>query len=92
MPRSNHNPNSQRVNRIASAGQALYGDRWLRQLARVAGVSPQMLSLITTGQRALTPDVERKIAAAIGSEIKRLEVAQRALAKLRKAMDKDIQD
>lgn len=64
---------SSRAARIVSAGKLLYGDaRWQSPLARLTGLSPALLQKIADGSRAVTDDVDRKVAEALLKEADRM--------------------
>lgn len=61
-----------RVARIVAGGKALAGERWQSALSRATGVSQSYLAMITTGERPITDEVERKIAGGLLKEADRL--------------------
>jgi len=77
-----------RAERIVEAGCLLYGDRWQRKLATAAGLSHQIVSCLSTGTKQVTDRVEKKVAAALELEIKRLGKTSAALQAIRREMVK----
>jgi transcriptional regulator with XRE-family HTH domain len=61
-----------RVARIVAGGKALAGERWQSALSRATGVSQSYLAMITTGERPITDEVERKVASGLLKEADRL--------------------
>ena len=61
-----------RVARIVAGGKALAGERWQSALSRATGVSQSYLAMITTGERPVTDEVERKVAVGVLKEADRL--------------------
>ena len=58
-----------RRDRIIAAGKLLYGDtRWQSPMARLTGLSPALIQKISDGSRAVTDDVDRKVAEALIAE------------------------
>jgi plasmid maintenance system antidote protein VapI len=82
--------NDTRIRRIVDAGTALYGERWQRRLASEIGVSPQLITYLVSGERALTPAVERKVVSALGREIDRLAEAIAKLKLIRRGILSDL--
>lgn len=61
-----------RAKRIVAAGKLLFGDtRWQSTLARLTGLSPALFQKIADGSRAVTDDVDRKVAMALIAEADR---------------------
>lgn len=55
--------------RIVAAGKLLYGDtRWQSPMARLTGLSPALVQKIADGTRAVTDEVDRKVADALITE------------------------
>ncbi|MGM4916220.1 hypothetical protein [Tardiphaga sp. 813_E8_N1_3] len=66
---------SPRAARVVAAGKLLYGDtRWQSPLARLTGLSPALLQKIGDGTRAITDDVDRKVAKALITEAGRMRL------------------
>jgi hypothetical protein len=65
---------------IRTLGMQMYGPRWLRPLAAAMGVSPTLLSLIMSGKRLLTSDVEGKILVAFEHRKKEVRKIQDGLS------------
>lgn len=63
---------SPRALRIKSATAALYGHRGQAQMATKIGISKQLLNFILAGARAVTDDVDNKVATALLREADRL--------------------
>jgi predicted transcriptional regulator len=61
-----------RVVRIVAGGKALAGERWQSALSRATGVSQSYLAMITTGERPVTDEVERKVAVGLLKEADRM--------------------
>ncbi|MEH2512245.1 hypothetical protein V1291_003599 [Nitrobacteraceae bacterium AZCC 1564] len=70
---------SPRARRVIAAGQVLAGDRWQTALSRASGVSQQLMSFIASGDREVTDEVDRKVAAALIAEA---EKGRKAAGKL----------
>lgn len=79
-----------RADRIEAAGKALYGDKWQSPLSRASGVPQSTIAMVSTGERAVSDDMYRKIAMAFIAEGGRLrkaadkidDIAGRMLAEL----------
>jgi hypothetical protein len=63
---------SPRAFRIKAATVALCGDRGQAQTATKIGISKQLLNFILAGDRAVTDDVDHKVATALLREAHRL--------------------
>jgi len=63
---------SARAARIKAVTAALYGVRGQTKMAAKIGISKQLLNFIIAGERAVTDDVERKVAEALFLEADRL--------------------
>jgi transcriptional regulator with XRE-family HTH domain len=59
---------SARAKRIVLAGKTMAGPRWQSALSRASGISQSYLAMIASGERPVTDDVERKVAAALLAE------------------------
>jgi hypothetical protein len=57
---------------IQAAGIALHGERGQTRMAATIGIGKQTLSFIVSGDRAVTDDVDRKVAAGLLKEADRL--------------------
>ena len=60
-----------RAARIVAAGKALASDRWQSALSRASGVSQAYLSMIASGDRPVTDEVDRKVAEGLLGEADR---------------------
>jgi transcriptional regulator with XRE-family HTH domain len=76
--------------RLTAAGELLYGDRWQRRLAQQMGISVALLSMIVSGDRPTTDDVQRKLAAALKREAGRLRSSADKLDRLRAEIDAEL--
>jgi plasmid maintenance system antidote protein VapI len=55
-------PNSDRNANFIAVGKLLYGARWQRPVANVLGVPQSTINAIAVGRRAVTAELELKIA------------------------------
>jgi hypothetical protein len=74
--------------RIVNAGEAIYGGEWRTKMAASIGISKQLLAFIAKGDRPVTDDVERKVAAALGREADRLRAVARKIDEIAGKMEK----
>jgi hypothetical protein len=79
-------PLGEREQRIVDAGRMLYGDRWMRRLAKEAGLSHAFMTMLAHGHRRLSPTAEAKIATVLDREIKRLVASTRELLSIRSTL------
>lgn len=79
-----------KARRLAAAGELLYGPRWQSALARATGMAQSAISMIVSGERAVTDDVQRKLADALGREAGRLRGAAGMVDRLRHEIEKAI--
>ena len=59
--------------KISVAAVVAFGDRGHSKLAAAAGISKQMMSFIVNGDKPVSDDVYRRIAAALAKEADRLK-------------------
>ncbi|WLA74283.1 helix-turn-helix transcriptional regulator [Bradyrhizobium diazoefficiens] len=83
---------STRAARIETAAETAFGPRGMTQLATATGVSQQMLSFIVRGERPVSDDAYRKIAAAIAAEAARMRVAGAQLEKMARQMLRELEE
>jgi hypothetical protein len=86
MPRSR--PRSRDADKIVVVGETLWGVLWQSPFARVAGVPRSLLSMIASGERAVTDSVREKVSAGLRAEIKRLHTRAATVAKLLKEYER----
>lgn len=80
-----------KVGRLERAGRLLYGERWQSPLARVVGISQSAISMMISGDRAVTDDVQRKLAAALKAEADRLRSSTDKIDRLRAEIENELE-
>lgn len=63
-------PHTERNRLFCRAAEALYGKRWGRRLAAEINTPQATIAAIATGRRAVTPELEVRLGALIGLEIR----------------------
>lgn len=82
---------SRRAVKVGVAAVVAFGDRGLTKLARVSGVSKQMLSYVVNGDREVTDDTYRCVANAIAKEATSMRTVSKRLEKLALQMLRDLE-
>ena len=80
-----------KTGRLERAGRLLFGDRWQSPLARAAGISQSAISMMLSGDREVTADVQRKLVAALRTEADRLRSSADKLDRLRAEIDAELE-
>ena len=80
-------PINTKTRRLERADRLLYGERWQRPLSRVNGISQIAVTQLLIGDCAVTTDVERNLARAIGREVKRRCRSAKELRAVRKEIE-----
>jgi hypothetical protein len=70
---------SPRAQRIVSAGRLLFGDRWTSAMSRAMTCSPTFLTMIASGERAVTDATEALFLRTLVAERLRLRATSAAL-------------
>lgn len=67
---------------ILQLGNTLYGPRWQSKFAQMTGLSPAYVSMISSGARPTTPQIEAAVRAGLEKEILQLEERKKLIRKL----------
>jgi hypothetical protein len=71
---------SPRAKRLIRAGDALFGDRWHTAMARATGLSQTYITIMASGARPVTDEVEKVLLKTLQQERKRLRAVSSELA------------
>jgi hypothetical protein len=69
---------------ILQLGNTLYGPRWQAKFAQMTGLSPAYISMISSGARPTTPQMEKAVRDGLEKEIADLQARQDLIRKLLK--------
>lgn len=67
---------------IIQLGRTLYGPRWQAKFAQMTGLSPAYISMISSGARPTTPQIEAAIRQGLEQELEELAERQKLIRKL----------
>jgi DNA-binding transcriptional regulator YdaS (Cro superfamily) len=67
---------------ILQLGNTLYGPRWQAKFAQMTGLSPAYVSMISSGARPTTPQIESAVRQGLENEIVQLQERQKLIRNL----------